>query len=169
MKLPNGFESVGEIDLQLPNGGTVMISKSMPEFSPWQGKPLDDDYNGKQVLDYGGTPMFAELVILRHFENTGWQGVWVDSFKNSFLTKWIESIELPNVQRKLWQNIQRQKGSRGGCFDIFCWKRDAVLFIESKRCGKDRIRPSQTRWLEAALTIGLPIKSFHVVEWTLKI
>jgi hypothetical protein len=48
-----------------------------------------------------------------------------------------------------------------------CWHGDDVLFVESKRKGKDRIRQTQRTWLEKALDVGVARESFLLVEWTL--
>lgn len=45
----------------------------MPRFRKWTGKPSHDTYNGKPVLEFNGEPAFAELVILRTFEEAGWE------------------------------------------------------------------------------------------------
>jgi hypothetical protein len=39
--------------------------------------------------------------------------------------------------------------------------------VEAKRRGKDRIRNSQRKWLETALTSGVPLESFLIFEWEL--
>ena len=40
-----------------------------------------------------------------------------------------------------------------------------LVFAESKKHKKDRIRGTQLRWLEAALTCGMRVEDFVVVEW----
>ena len=42
-----------------------------------------------------------------------------------------------------------------------------MVFAESKRAGADSIRASQVRWVEAALSVGVPLESLLVVEWEL--
>ena len=39
-----------------------------------------------------------------------------------------------------------------------------MLFVESKRAGKDAMRETQLRWLEAALDLGLTPDDFLLVE-----
>jgi hypothetical protein len=41
-----------------------------------------------------------------------------------------------------------------------------ALLDRSKRISKDRIRPTQLQWIEAALGIGLPTDSLMIVEWS---
>ncbi|HTB62073.1 MAG TPA: hypothetical protein VK737_00680 [Opitutales bacterium] len=151
--------------LLLPSGQRVEIPKAKPVFSLWLGKPLFDTYNGKCVLEHAGKPLFAELVILSCLKAAGWEGVWVDSYRRRFLTDFSEKVSLPAAQFELFDDIQKRAMARGGCFDIFCWRKNEVLFVEAKRLGKDAIRPTQKRWVEAALDWGLPTESLLVVEW----
>jgi disulfide oxidoreductase YuzD len=48
---------------------------------------------------------------------------------------------------------------------VFCWKEDKVIFAESKRKSKDKIRQTQIHWLETAIKYGFNEKSFLMVEW----
>ncbi len=166
MDFPSILKPSGLEPILLSDDRLIEVPKTTPLFSLWKGPTLANNYNGKSVLEYEGNPYFAELVILRHLEKAGWNGVWVDTYKNRFLKNWIEAIHLPPDKQKLFECIRTQAGMRGGCFDVFCWKNDQVLFVESKREGKDRIRSSQKRWLEATLAVGLPLESLLIVEWT---
>jgi hypothetical protein len=77
-------------------------------------------------------------------------------------------VPLPAKQQKLLQDISNRAGSKNGCFDVFCWRGESILFAESKRQAKDKIRDTQRCWLQAALQYGLPITSFLIVEWSLE-
>ena len=160
--IPTTYEKI-----HLLTGDTVSVPIAMPTFKPWLGIPLTDTYGGKQVIDSNGEPVFAELVILRLLQVEGWEGVWIDTYRNK---KWIaidQSIELPPNRNELLKEIYRGAGSRSGCFDVYCWRDSQVLFAEAKRKGHDRIQDTQRRWLAAALNIGLPIESFLIIEWSL--
>jgi hypothetical protein len=54
-------------DLHLPSGLNVQIPKAQPVFRLWNGEFEGDTYGNKPLLDVDGTPMFAELAILRLF------------------------------------------------------------------------------------------------------
>jgi hypothetical protein len=132
-------------------------------------KKVRDTYGHKKVLDFYGKPQFAELGILRIMERSGWQGVWVDTYRNRFRTRYWpkDAVELPPKQANILNRIREKAGSRAGCFDVFCWKGNQVVFIECKRRDKDRIRETQKRWLQVAnLNCGIPFKSFLIVEWS---
>ena len=152
--------------IELPSGVTVQIPKTEPTFDLWKGKPISDTYGNKIVLDCDGESVFAELGILRIFQKDGWQGVWVDSYRNKFRKDYpANSIALPPDQQRLLSRIYEKVGSNKGCWDVFCWRDNGTyLFAESKRQGRDRMRDSQRHWLEAAINCGLPISAFLIVE-----
>jgi hypothetical protein len=125
-----------------------------------------DTYGNKPILEFNGEMMFAELAILRIFEQAGWEGRWVDSFGNKYrIGYWGKDVEkdLPDEQRARLNSI---RAKAPGCFDVFCWRDGLTLFVESKWEAHDAIRETQRRWLEAALDLGIPVKSFLIVEWS---
>lgn len=159
---PTAIENV-----KLPSGKTVQLAKATPVFKLWTGEPVTETYGGKAVLDFYGKPQFAELGILRIFENDGWQGVWVDTYQNQFRTCYWpkDSITLPNERATLLNAIYEANGTRSGCFDVFCWKGNDYIFIESKRCDQDKLRDTQKNWIDAAIKAGVPLERLLVVEW----
>jgi hypothetical protein len=150
-------------------GGTrVELAKAMPLFRRWSGAMPLDTYNRKPVLHVNGEMVFAELAILRLFQQAGWEGRWVDSYRNRFLTGyWPEPSveELPTPHRDVFEAIRGKVGRTGGCFDVMSWREGTLMFVESKRKGHDRINDNQRRWLGAAIDLGIPIGSFLIVEW----
>jgi hypothetical protein len=154
----------------LPSSGTVEIPKATPAFTPWVGSPPADTYNGKPILEYEGRTAFAELAILWEFNSAGWDGVWIDTYSNAYRTGYWDSptiTELPPGPAALLNRIRQAAGSRGGAWDVFCWRGAEVLFAESKRAGRDTIRTTQVRWLDAALGLDLSPSNFLVVEWSI--
>jgi hypothetical protein len=129
-----------------------------------------DTYGGKAVLDSGGKPVFAELAILEVLRKTGWDGVWVDTYRKKFRRSMPpESCELPSRAEKLYERIRRANGGKtSGCFDVFAWKKGGYLFVESKRKSKDSIQKTQKAWVEAALASGIGIDSLLICEWDLE-
>ena len=148
--------------IRLPSGKEIEVPKTEPLFKAWEGAPPDDTYGGKPLIDFKGRCHFAEETILSMLQEVGWDGVWVDNYRGRF-----RCGEPPSKQKKLLHRVQQRAGIRGGCFDVYCWKGDAVLFAEVKRKGKDRMRPSQCRWLQAAIDCKLPLDSFLIVEWSI--
>lgn len=154
-------------DLHLPSGLNVQIPKAQPVFRLWSGEFEGDTYGNKPLIDVDGTPMFAELAILRLFQKHGWDGVWVDTFRKKYRTAWGEEgmVRLSGDKLQLLKTLHRKAGSVSGCFDVYCWKDDVVVFAESKRRSKDEIRQTQLVWLEAAMSAGLDSSAFLIVEW----
>lgn len=153
--------------LRFSSGEEVHIPKARPAFGQWTGEFEGDTYGNKPLVDMDGEPMFAELAILRLFQKDGWDGVWVDTFSRKYRTAWGETgvVRLSGDRLETLRAIHRRAGSASGCFDVYCWRKDLIMFAESKRASKDHIRDTQLRWLEAALRVGLEPSSFLVVEW----
>jgi hypothetical protein len=155
----------------LSDGSTVSVPKVTPTFHPWDGPAPGDTYGGKAVVNASGQPAFAELAILDAFRADGWDGVWIDTYRNKFRTGFWDSDPLPTLPSNpgaLLRRILEARGTgRSGTWDVYCWRGTDVVFAEAKRGGKDSIKPQQLTWLEAALRVGVPLESFLVVEWSL--
>lgn len=158
-------------NIRLLSGEEIQIPKANPYFERWSGESFEDTYGNKTILNLDGEPVFAELAILRIFQKDGWNGVWVDTYRRKYrIGYWknMNGVELPTDKRILLEGIYRNAGSVKGCWDVFCWKDDRIIFAESKRLSKDKIRETQIKWLEAALDDGLKKDSFLIVEWSLQ-
>ena len=168
--------------LKLPSGATVSVPTCRVDFKPWTRKDENgrlvtaslesiDTFNDKPVLDHEGEPVFAELAILRLLAADGWDGRWVDSYRRQFRTGLLEKPPraLPFAPDILFRRIVTAKGSRGGCWDVFAWRGNEILFVEAKRNKKDHIRRSQKEWLEAATKVGLSLANFLIVEWNVAV
>lgn len=148
----------------------VDLPKACVTFDPWGGESPKTRYGGKALLDWKGELVFAELAILRAFQSAGWDGCWVDTYGGKYrVGYWGDAVvrDIPTKAAGLLRRIQVSSGQRSGCFDVFCWKDEEVRFAEAKRKGRDRIRDTQRRWLEAALGVGLSTEDFLVVEWSI--
>jgi hypothetical protein len=162
---PTGYESI-----MIAPRHVINVPKATPNFQPWCGKTILDDYNGKQVLNVGGEPAFAEHAILWAMRAVGWEGVWIDTYGRKYRTGYwglMPLRELPPERAQLLERIYTRAGSRSGAWDVYCWKGLKALFAESKRAGRDKIRDSQLHWFSAAIEEGCPIESFLVVEWSI--
>jgi len=147
--------------------GVRAIPLARPDFLQWRGAPPGDSYGSKLFLEHRGRPLFAEFIILELFRETGWSGLWVDSFRRRF---WADpgtpAQPLPEAIARLIVKIYGRSGFPRGCWDIICWKDGEVIFVEAKKAGEDRIRGTQSRWLHSGLTTGgLQPTDFLVVEW----
>ncbi len=149
----------------LPSGTVLSVPTQSLRFKRWAGAPIADTYGGKALIDSDGVPKFAELAVLRLLQKQGWDGRWVDTYRGKFRTGWPDVSPLPPQQQALFDRIVTANGGRKGCWDVFAWRDESVLFVECKRTGKDKIRDSQVGWLAAAITVGVLTDSFIVVEW----
>lgn len=149
--------------------GGISVAIATPVFKPWVGKPPGDSYGSKPIVDYNGTPAFAELALLSALKDSGWGGVWIDTYRNRMLQRYwpLEVVtELPDGPRELLRSIE-QNDALAKPWDLFCWSPKGFLFVECKRKGRDKIRPSQIRFLQSAVAQNVPAAAFMVAEWSL--
>jgi hypothetical protein len=168
-----------EIEIFVINNETIEIPKCTVKFEKWNGEPLKNTFGGKAVVAINGKPMFAELAVMNLFLKEAWQSRWIETYGRGnmdpfFLTEWkddkyINQINVPIKDSKilnLLDSIAKENGNTfAGCWDVFAWKDDRVVFSEIKRFKKDSIRSTQTKWLESALKCGLSEKNFLIVQW----
>jgi len=160
--------------LQLPSGKFADLPICAPKFTKWTGQPPKFTFGNKPVLLHQGAPIFAELLVLRLLEAEGWAGVWVSSYGGlKFLREMPEGpaltsdlIEIPDAKREFIEALTRSIGRVGGCFDVFAWRDDELIFCETKRRGHDQLRQPQLGWIEAALVAGISSDRLLVVEWS---
>lgn len=170
--LPKSLKPKATHTVRLPNGGPVDVPKATPIFLEWKGARDDiNDYGGKALIDFQGKPVFAEIAILKTFENAGWKGVWIDTYRNKFWTDLPDRTTPSALSGNVVELYERLRaandGSRSGFWDVFAWKGEEVVFAEAKWSNKDQIQKTQEAWLGAALSTGLQLQSFLIVEWSL--
>jgi len=163
----------------LSSGATALVPKYEPTFKKWGGPLLNNTFGGKAVLDVSGSPAFAELAIAELFRRAGFSARWAETYGRGsrlpkFMLSWNdtsygEQDDCPIGECWVMDALRRiaelNGGSYSGCWDVIAWKGDRLVFAESKRSKKDRIRDSQRHWLEAGLKSGLAPGNFLVVEW----
>lgn len=171
--LPDELRPIANLQMALPSGETIQLPCCRPIFERC-ALPVSFDFGHKPLLTYQGGPIFAELLILRVLEAHGWEGVWVSSYGGiKYLSQMPHDsslkhgrVSLPDDRQSFLNRIWRRSGQQGGCFDVYAWRGEQVMFCEAKRQGKDRIRLSQRRWIEAAILEGVSLNSLLIVEWS---
>jgi hypothetical protein len=156
--------------LLLPSGRIVDVAKATPSLPVWRGKQPTDRYGKKPVVDLECSIAFTELAILWSLQKSGWNGVWVDTYRRKFRADYWNAppVDLPHEPQALLDRIAAVRGGKHrGTWDVFCWRDHEYLFAESKWKNHDRLKPNQLDWLEAALSVDLPLDSFLIVEWSL--
>lgn len=161
------------------NGSVLTVPKVELQLQRWQGTPLSNTFGNKPLINFGGRPVFAELCVCELLRLSGWQARWVETYGAGAMTPhhftcWADT-SLAGQQHEpitdawllalLHQVAQTTSNTYAGCWDVIGWKGETVLFTELKRLKKDRLRPTQPRWLEAGLQIGLQPDNFLLVAW----
>lgn len=170
--LPNGIEKFN-IDSKI-----IEIPKCSVRLKKWEGT-IQDTFGSKPIINHHNKPMFAEFVIVNLLKESGWDARWVGTYGSPkmspiFLQEWngnniSNQKNYPIENEKINQIIHTialdNNKSYSGCWDIISWKDDQVLFIESKRSKKDKIRNSQIGWLQAVLKNQLSENNLMIFEW----
>ena len=147
--LPNPLRPINFIPTELPSGRSLNLPHCYPIFPAWTKSTGTFLFGGKQLLNCRGDPVFAELYVLRKCM----RDMPVDA-------KLSNRIKLRSDHEEILDKIA-PKG--GGCFDVFAWRGDDVLFCECKRGKRDELQDTQLRWIDAALHSKL--NNFLVVQW----
>ena len=87
---------------------------------------------------------------------------WIDDKYKNQVHKPILDVNIENLCAGIAMN---NSDSYSGCWDILGWKDGQILFAESKRNKKDKIRQTQNNWLTAGLKYGLSTDNFLIVQW----
>jgi hypothetical protein len=131
-------------------------------------------YGAKRVIDWGGTPLFAELGCLRLLEDEGWRGMWIDDWGKRYWTELPlvnpprRSAEFPPPALDAFRTVQRSWGQLwSGWWDLLVARGSDVLFAEVKWTDAsftDRWTNTQLPWLAAALSSEIQNARFAVIE-----
>ena len=157
-----------------------LIPRCRPTFTAAPRADGAHTFGGKDLLLVDGRAQFAEVAILRAFQAAGWQGRWVETYPyRKHPRHWLEwkpggpqaQEHVPITERWVNERLQAIAQANGGfyagCWDVVAWKDHRLVFAESKKRSRDRLRGTQLRWLEAALRCGCSVEDFLVVEWGL--
>lgn len=159
----------------------IQVPKCVIRFDRWTGEPIKETFGGKPLVCMNNKPMFAELAIMTCFKMSGWESRWIETYgKNKnrpiCLSEWKDDkfknqtenpIEDKNILEMLSGIASHNNDSYSGCWDVIGWNADRIVFAESKRMNKDKIRQTQIDWLSAGLKFGLTPENFLVVQWAM--
>lgn len=172
MILPPKLRSTGTISIVLLGGKTIDLPTCHPTFQKWEGLFTGFDFGKKPLINHANKPVFAELAILQILLENGWDGVWVETYGGiNFLREmpsnwklYPHNVEIPNEKRDIVSYIQKTVGTKA-CFDVFAWKGKDILFCEAKHKNKDSFTGGQLKFIEGALSCGIPRTSLLIAEW----
>jgi hypothetical protein len=126
----------------------------------------------KPVLKFGRRRTWAEFVVLGLLEQEGWSGRWIKNWSGTsgpriqFCRAIGQSAAIRDAAAAaMFAALDEAAGHpTGGIWDIFAWRGDDYLVIESKQHrSSDHLKPNQLAWLEACRRVGLPPDSFALV------
>jgi len=148
-------------DIPLLSGATAPVTVTRVAYQTWKGLGPKNTWR-KPVVGPPSAP-FAELALAAHLRERGWASGWVYR-PGRFLASWEprSNAVFPADGVALFQRISRAAG-QSGAWDVFAWRNGTPLFLEVK-WPRDRIRPSQSRWLSEALDLGVSSDAFILVE-----
>lgn len=163
-------------------GTDIEIPKCLTKFKAWRGEPVKETFGGKSIVCVDNKPMFAELAIVQYFIKSGWQSRWIETYARDkqdplFLLQWKDDrfknqenspIKDKKILEILSDITSRNNNSYSGCWDVIAWKGDNIIFAESKRLKRDKIRQTQNNWLSAGLRYGLKTDNFLIVQWEIE-
>ncbi len=161
---------------------TIAIPKCIIAFEKWSGSPIKNTFGGKPVVCVNNQPMFAELAIMTYFISEGWDSRWIETYGKSnkepiYLSNWKDDkyknqehtpIRNERILKLLNGIAIHNDNSFSGCWDVLAWHNENIIFAESKRTKKDKIRQTQVNWLNAGLKSGLNSNNFLVIQWDLE-
>ncbi len=153
-------------DFSVKRYSHVFRSCNLP---PTQKDALDKYHHHKPFVEGAHGPVFAEIALIELLEKQGWNARWIDNYRNKVwhdMPRKESEDGLPMRELLLYAKIRSAMGrTRGGCWDIWAWRGNRHLFIEAKWRGHDRPKADQARWLGTATRLGVPKRSFWLVEW----
>lgn len=168
------------VEALLVNEQLVAGPKVELRLRKWAGAAIADDFGHKPLLEVAGKPLFAELCIYELFRLSGWDARWIETYGASAqnpacFTQWLPEVARAGQQRQpiadkevadlLQRLAAANHNSYADCWDTVGWHNSTILFAELKRYKKDKLQPTQLRWLQAGLQVGLQPENFLLVEW----
>jgi hypothetical protein len=151
----------------LSTGRLVQVPTFLRIEQRWTGE-LPKEHKAipnKAALDFEGVPTYPEFVLLRLLERDGWEGAWRKNWAGTAFWGDIGLVVEPSPRaQSIFEQIDERAGF-AGAWDILAWRGSEVLFLTSKPTGNDRIGAYQARWLDTALSMGMPLHSFAIVEY----
>ena len=166
--LPEVLTECGQEELGSLDEEALLVQRFCTTFASYTGDEKIPSYGGKAVIEDDGRPTYAEFAALSLFLKLGWNGMWVDSFRKQKRLSLSEEAQCPESISSLLKSIALITGTETGVFDLVLWRERTILFLELKRLARDRIRNTQIEWIKAALSVGVDLDCFAILQWDLK-
>jgi len=165
--IPPTLTKCGQEKLVDYAGDEIVVDKYCTTFDSYQGDKKIHAYKKKEIVSVEDKPTYAEFAALSLFRREGWNGMWVDGYRRKKWSDLSEEARYPDSIDVLLDSLRSITGRRGGVFDLILWRGETILFIELKRLKRDQIRANQVDWVRAALSSGIDLRCFAILEWHL--
>ena len=166
-QIPASLAKCGQEKLFADEHAEILVDKYCATFHPYQGEEQIYTYGNKAIVVDQGKPTYAEFAALSLFREEGWNGMWVDGYRRRKRSSLLEDAQYPESIRDLLNSLSSRTGRTGGVFDLILWRDQMIMFMELKRSKRDRINQNQIDWVKAALSYGIDLHCFGVLEWQL--
>ena len=166
-QIPASLAKCGQEKLFADEHAEILVDKYCTTFDLYKGDEQIDTYGKKEIVSVEDKPTYAEFAALSLFRREGWNGMWVDGYRRKKWSGLSEEARYPDSIDVLLDSLRSITGRRGGVFDLILWRGKTILFIELKRSKRDQIRANQVDWVRAALSSGVDLRCFAILEWQL--
>ncbi len=169
--ISGSLDPQGSLPFTLPSGRDVLIPVTKPVLVPSKVPNRWGYGKFKPIVLLDGEDLFAEIALVKMLQKDGWSAVWVDCWRSKF------HLDMPGTPNgtitfddlskvpSLKPHLNAFREFSGG-WDVLAWKDEKVLFCESKRTKKDKLKPNQFAWMEERLDEGARPSNFLIAEWS---
>ena len=167
---PTRFDLPGRAD-------PVYIATQQWALEPWEGEDppeLGRSWAIKPKFVVNGNRSCAELAIVHHLCDDGWQGVWVSAFNPQRLFfEWppgtgVETIAQTGAPMWAVEVFDRlraaNRGKLDGFFDVFAWREPGEVRFDEVKGRGDSPRESQRKFVKLALDLGHRPEQFTIIK-----
>jgi len=180
-KFPEIFQP-SEVEVVKVGRRNVEVSKVVCQFVEWTGKEPKESFGGKPFVELHDKPMFAELAIMKMFEDEDWNAKWIETYARpslepAMLSDWTDDafenqVDDPITDDRILDLLGAISSENGdtyaGCWDVLAWQGEQVVFAEAKHGGHDSLQDTQIKWLKSSLKAGLKPGNFLIIEWSFR-
>jgi hypothetical protein len=158
------------------SGDPVYISTRRWALEPWEGEDSPElrlTWSRKGKFSVNGSRSCAELAVVHHLRNDGWEGVWVNAYSAELRSEWfpvpavktITETGAPLWAVEIFDRLRAANGGKlGGFFDVFAWREPAEVRFDEVKVGRDPIGQNQRKFVKLALDLHHRLDQFTIIE-----
>jgi hypothetical protein len=143
----------------------------------WEGEDqpgLSRSWSIKPKFSVGGSRSCAELAVLYHLRDEGWQGIWVNAYNPPRLVsewppesgvKTIDQTAAPPWAAEVFDDLRAANGGKlGGFFDVFAWREPGEVRFDEVKVSRDPIGLNQRKFVKLALDLHHHLDEFTIIK-----